>query len=288
MDLALNLPVVHPAATPAVLGDLAARAEELGYVALYDGEHVVLFDAPVDDYPGSDDGQAFFPAESPLPDPLTLHAFLAGRTERIRLATGVVIVPQRNPVYTAKHVATLDWASGGRLDLGIGVGWSTEEYAACAVPFARRFARGLEYVEVMRALWRDPLSSFSGEFYELPACRQYPKPVQQPFPLWFGGWSTPALSCAVAVADGWYGFDLYPHEIAQIAGRIRALMVERGRDPEGFRIATGGYSRMPRDAAAMAEYAAVGVERYAVSLDAPDVAGMHEQLRAFAATFMPV
>ena len=192
MDLALNLPVVHPAVTGAVLGDLAARAEELGYTALYLGEHVVLFDAPDDEYPGSDTGEAFFPADSSLPDPLTAHAYLAGRTERIRLATGVMLVPQRNPVYTAKHAATLDWVSGGRLDLGIGVGWSRDEYRACDVPFARRFDRVVDYVGVMRTLWEDPRSEFSGEFYELERCRQYPKPVQQPLPLWFGGWSEPA------------------------------------------------------------------------------------------------
>ena len=287
MELALNLPVVHPAATGPMLGDLAARAEELGYSALYLGEHVVLFDRPIDEYPGSDTGEAFFPADSSLPDPLTMHAYLAGRTERIRLATGVMLVPQRNPVYTAKHAATLDWVSGGRLDLGIGVGWSREEYAACDVPFARRFDRVVDYVQVMRALWEEPRSEFSGEFYELPACRQYPKPVQQPLPLWFGGWSEPALARTADLADGWYGFDLRPDEIDRIATRIRELMAERGRDPGSLRIASGAYSRMPQDRVDMDAFAAVGVERFAVSLTAPDVDGLHAQLAEMAKKFLP-
>lgn len=286
MELALNLPVVHPAVTGAVLGDLAARAEELGYSALYLGEHVVLFDAPDDEYPGSDTGEAFFPADSALPDPLTALAYLAGRTERIRLATGVMLVPQRNPVYTAKHAATLDWVSNGRLDLGIGVGWSREEYQACAVPFARRFDRVVDYVKVMRALWDDPISEFSGEFYDLPRCRQYPKPVQQPLPLWFGGWSEPALARAADLADGWYGFDLRPDEIDRIGRRIRELMTERGRDPGALRIASGAYSRMPQDASEMRVFADVGVERFAVSLTAPDVAALHEQLADMATMFL--
>jgi probable F420-dependent oxidoreductase len=282
MELALNLPVVHPAATAAVLGDLAEHAEELGYAALYLGEHVVLFDAPDDDYPGSESGEAFFPAGASLPEPLTLHAYLAGRTERIRLATGVMLVPQRNPVYTAKHVATLDWLSGGRLDLGVGVGWSSEEYAACAVPFARRADRLVEYLALMRRLWEDPLSEFSGEFYELPRCRQYPKPIQSPMPLWFGGWVESALVRAAALADGWYGFDLAPDEIAGIVRRIRELLAEQGRAPGAVRIATGAYTRMPPAGADIAALEEIGVERFAVSLTAPDVAGLHAELAELA------
>jgi probable F420-dependent oxidoreductase len=286
MELALNLPVVHPGVSATLLGDLAASAEELGYSALYLGEHVVLFDVPADKYPGSDDGTAFFPADSPLPDPLTTHAYLAGRTEHIRLATGVMLVPQRNPVYTAKHVATLDWVSGGRLDLGVGIGWSTEEFRACGVPFARRAERCAEYVEVMRRLWEDPVSEFSGEFYELPRCRQYPKPLQQPLPLWFGGWAEAALVRVAALADGWYGFDHTPDEVAGIVGRIRKLLVARGRESDAVRIATGAYARMPRDAREMEAFAAAGVERFAVSLTARDPSTMREQLGDMAKEFL--
>jgi hypothetical protein len=108
---------------------------------LYLGEHVVLFDDPADEYRQSDDGTAFFPSMANLPDPIQTLTYLAACTSRIRLATGVVILPQRNPVYTAKHVATLDWLSGGRFDFTIGTGWRSEEYAACATPFDARGER---------------------------------------------------------------------------------------------------------------------------------------------------
>ena len=140
MKIGLNLPV-GPAATPDMLVEIARRAEALGFAALYLGEHVVLFDQPADAYPSSDDGKAFFPADTALPDPLVAHAFLAAATKRIRLATGVLLLPQRNPVYTAKHAATLDWLSGGRLDLTIGIGWSRDELDACNVPWAERGRR---------------------------------------------------------------------------------------------------------------------------------------------------
>jgi probable F420-dependent oxidoreductase len=281
------LPVVHPAATAWVLGALAVHAEELGYAALYLGEHVVLFDAPDDDYPGSDTGDAFFPAEANLPDPLTLHAYLAGRTERIRLATGVMLVPQRNPVYTAKHVATLDWASGGRLDLGVGLGWSSDEFRACGVPFARRAERFAEYLEVMRRLWSEPVSEFSGEFYALPRCRQYPKPLQDPLPIWLGGWAESALARVARFGDGWYGFDHTADELAGIVTRIRELLRHHGRRPDSVRIATGAYSRMPRDRSDIEAFAAAGVERFAVSLLASDAAEMHELLVEYRRTFTP-
>jgi probable F420-dependent oxidoreductase len=287
MELALNLPVVHPAATASVLGDLAEHAEELGYAALYLGEHVVLFDAPDDEYPGSETGDAFFPADASLPDPLTLHAYLAGRTEHIRLATGVMLVPQRNPVYTAKHVATLDWASGGRLDLGVGLGWSSDEFRACGVPFARRAARFAEYLEVMRRLWSEPISEFSGEFYELPRCRQYPKPLQNPLPIWLGGWAESALERVATFGDGWYGFDHTSDELGAIVTRIRELLREHGRAPDSVRIATGAYSRMPRDRSDIDAFAAAGVERFAVSLLASDAAEMHELLVEYHRTFTP-
>src|SRR5207245_10498366 len=112
-------------------------------------------------------------------EPFTALAFLAAATDRIRLGTGICLVPQRNPVYTGKEVAAVDWLSNGRFDFGIGVGWLAEEYAAVAVPFDHRGDRCREYVEVMKRLWSDEVSAHKGRYYELPACRQYPKPVQR-------------------------------------------------------------------------------------------------------------
>jgi len=287
LEIGLNLPVANPGLTPALLRELALRAEEAGFAELYLGEHVVLFDRPTDRYPGSDDGEAFFDATLPIPDPLVAHAFVAAATSTIRLATGVLLLPQRNPVYTAKHVATLDWLSGGRLDLGIGVGWSLQEIAACGVPTADRGARCDEWVAVMKALWTEERSRHSGALYELPECRQYPKPVQKPHPpLWFGGWTDAALDRAARLGDGWYGFDQSAEQVRDCARRLEKRCAERGRSFAGLTIACGAYGRMPRHRSDLAPYAAAGVRQFAVSITTLDPAGLIDDLRRLARTFI--
>ena len=287
MEMGLNLPVAHPGVTPALLRELALRAEELGFVELYLGEHVVLFDRPTDRYPGSDDGEAFFDATMPLPDPLVALAFVAAATSQIRLATGVLLLPQRNPVYTAKHVATLDWLSGGRLDLGLGVGWSLQEIAACGVPPEHRGARCDDYVAVMKALWTQDLSRHSGPFYELPECRQFPKPVQKPHPpLWFGGWTDVALARAARLGNGWYGFDQPAEKVRDCVRRLEKLCAERGRSRSDFQIGCGAYNLMPHARSDLAPYAAAGVQHFAVSITSPDPAAMVDDLRRLARTFI--
>jgi len=286
VELALNLPVAHPGVTPARLRELAQLAEELGFVELYLGEHVVLFDRPADASPSSEEGEALFDATAPLPDPLLTHAFVAAATSRIRLATGVLLLPQRNPVYTAKHLATLDWLCGGRLDVGIGVGWSREEYAACGVPWQERGARCDEWIDVMHALWTEPVSRHAGRLYTLAPCRQYPKPVQRPHPpLWIGGWSAAALERAARVGDGWYGFDLAPDRVAACARELERRCEAHGRSFATLTLACGAWRRMPRTRADLAPYAAAGVRHFALSLTSADPAGMPEELRRLARTF---
>jgi probable F420-dependent oxidoreductase len=287
VEIGLNLPVANAAVTPDILKRIAVRAEQVGFAELYLGEHVVLFDKQQDAYPSSDDGEAFFPTDTPLPDPLHTHAFIAACTERIRLATGVVLLPQRNPVYTAKHVATLDWLSGGRFDFGIGIGWSTQEYEACDVPWSDRGARCEEYVAVMRSLWTQSTSSFKGRFYSLESCRQYPKPVQTPHPpLWFGGWSDAALSRVVRLGNGWYGFDLTAEQVADCVLRLRELAKAADRPLSEIKIACGGYSIQPTDRAALDAYAAAGVEQFVFSLTEYEPDKMLAQLDQYARAFI--
>jgi alkanesulfonate monooxygenase SsuD/methylene tetrahydromethanopterin reductase-like flavin-dependent oxidoreductase (luciferase family) len=128
---------------------------------------VVTFEDYASSYPYSDDGRLPLPAETGLLEPFTTLAFLAALTTRVRLGTAMCLLPQRNPVYTAKEVATLDWLSNGRVDLGIGVGWLREEFEALEVPWERRGARTDDYLGVLKSLWCEEPSSFSGEFYTL-------------------------------------------------------------------------------------------------------------------------
>lgn len=153
MHIGLFAPMASPFATPEFVSALGVAADERGFHSIWVGEHAVLFDEYGSRYPYADDGKIAIPNESGLLDPFAALSFLAGVTRQVRLGTGVCLVPQRNPVYTAKEVASLDWLSGGRFDFGVGIGWLEEEFRALAVPFARRAARTRAYLEVMRRLW---------------------------------------------------------------------------------------------------------------------------------------
>ena len=211
---------VGTGARPEVIRAVAVAAEAAGFATLWSGEHVVLVDEPISRYPYSADGRIAVPAGEDWLDPLLGLSFAAAVTSRITLATGVLLLPEHNPVLVAKQAATLDVLSGGRLRLGIGVGWSAEEFAALGVPFARRGQRTAEYVAAMRTLWSQQVASFHGEFTSFEAVRVNPKPVHGQIPVSFGGNSNAALRRVAAIGDGWYGFSLTS---AEAAGRAAAL-----------------------------------------------------------------
>src|ERR1700733_9064804 len=177
------MPTANPFATPEMLAAVGKEAESRGIGRLWVGEHVVLFDRYGSSYPYAADGRIPAPSGTGLLEPLATLSFLAAHTSSVRLGTAMLLLPQRNPVYTAKEVATLDWLSKGRVDLGVGVGWLKEEFDVLNVPWERRGRRTDEYLQVLRTLWLDETSSFHGDLYELPACEMYPKPVQQPPPI---------------------------------------------------------------------------------------------------------
>ncbi len=221
MKLDLWMPTASPMTTAALLDAVAIGAEERGIGTIWVGEHVVLFDEYESRYPYADDGRIPAPPGSGLLEPMVTLTYLAARTTTVRLGTAMLLLPQRNPVYTAKEVSTLDWLSDGRVDLGIGVGWLKEEFDALNVPWERRGRRTDEYLEVLRTLWLDDTSSFRGEVYDLPACAMYPKPVQQPPPVHIGGETPAALRRAARHGQGWHTFNRSPDELAAGAGPAR-------------------------------------------------------------------
>ncbi len=221
MQVGLHALGIGAGARPGVIRAVAAAAEAAGFATLWWGEHVVLVDQPRSRYPYSPDGRIAVPADADWLDPLTGLSFAAAVTSRIGLATGVLLLPEHNPVLVAKQAATLDVLSAGRLTLGVGIGWSAEEFAALGVPFARRGERTAEYVAAMRALWSADIASFSGEFTRFDQVRVNPKPVRgRRIPVVAGGNSDAALRRAAAFADGWYGFNL---PAGAVAGRVSAL-----------------------------------------------------------------
>jgi probable F420-dependent oxidoreductase len=220
----------NPFATPEYLHLLATAGEERGFHSLWVPEHVVLFDDYSSKYPYAADGRIPAMSESGPLDPFAVLSFLAAITRTLRLGTGICLVPQRNPVYTAKDVASVDWLSNGRFDFGVGIGWLAEEFRALGVPFERRAARCRAYLEVMRRCWCDTVSQYEGEFYSLPPCRQYPKPVQQPHPpIYFGGESDAALRRVADVGQGWFPFSIGPDELAARLRDLEPLLAARGR-----------------------------------------------------------
>jgi probable F420-dependent oxidoreductase len=286
MDIGLFAPLGNGNASADILRALGREAEDRGFESIWVAEHVVLFDDYSSRYPYAADGR--FPAggDAGLLEPLTALTYLAAVTDRIRLGTGICLVPQRNPVYTAKQVVDLDCLSGGRVDFGVGVGWLREEFEALGVPFALRGARTDEYLQVMRALWTDEVSSFEGEHYTLPACRMYPKPVQQPHPpIHVGGESAAAMRRAARHGDGWYSFNRLPHELDAPLERLNAMLAEEGRSRGDLQLTVSPYFH-PVDAAAVEAYRAHGVDRLVVLCLAFDVDGLRTQLDSLVTTVL--
>jgi probable F420-dependent oxidoreductase len=204
--------------------------------------------------------------ESGMLEPFTTLSFLAACTETVRLGTAICLLAQRNPVYAAKEVATLDWLSKGRVDLGVGVGWQREEYEAIGVPWDRRGKRTEECVEVLRTLWCDPVSSYEGDFYSLPECTMYPKPVQDPHPpVHFGGESEAAIRRAARIGQGWHTFGRLPADVPAVIERLDQELGTAGRSREGFQVTVSPYlNQITPDM--VDEYAALGVDQLTLML----------------------
>lgn len=210
--------------------------EARGFHALWVPEHVVLFEEYASRYPYSEDGR--LPGfGGGIMEPFTALAFAAAHTSRIRLGTSICLVPQRNPVYTAKQVADVDFLSGGRVNFGVGIGWLREEFAALNMPWPRRAARVREHLDVMRTLWMDEVSEYHGELYQLPRCIQQPKPIQTPHPpIFFGGEGDPALTRVAQVGQGWLGAGLTPEAVVDRSARLDELLTQAGRSRDDIKI----------------------------------------------------
>jgi probable F420-dependent oxidoreductase len=230
MRVGLHALGIGTGARPEVIRAVAMAAEATGFATLWSGEHVVLVDRPGSRYPYSADGQIAVPADADWLDPLLGLSFIAAVTTTIGLATGVLLLPEHNPVLSAKQAATLDVLSSGRLTLGVGIGWSAEEFAALGIPFAGRGRRTAEYVAAMRTLWADDVASFSGEFTRFESVRVNPKPVRgRRIPVVLGGNSDAALGRVAAFGDGWYGFNLPAAAVAERVAALAGHCRERGR-----------------------------------------------------------
>jgi probable F420-dependent oxidoreductase len=248
--------------SPDALVKAAQAAEASGFDSVWAGEHLVLPDPQVPPSP--------MEPQDPALDSLLALSWAAAHTTTIRLATGIVILPQRNPVVLAKQVATLDVLSGGRVMLGVGAGYLEPEFRAVGANFAERGAVTDEFIDAMRALWYDQHPAYHGRFADFAGIDAHPRPVQQPIPLIVGGHSAPAYRRAVARAHGWYGWRLTPEQAAASLAGLAAAADHADRPPGLGELEISVTPRGPITAELVAEFARVGVHR--LVLHAPPTA----------------
>jgi probable F420-dependent oxidoreductase len=231
--------------------EIAQLAESLGYDSLWAGEHVVAPSPRVAPSPIEPD--------YPMLDPLVALALLAARTERVRLATGIVILPQRNPLVLAKQVASVDVVSDGRFVLGVGAGYLGPEMSAIGVPMSERGARTDEYLGAMRSLWQDDAPSFTGRHVDFDRVDAQPRPLQRPLPVVIGGHSRAAHRRAVRRAEGWFGWNLDREAAASQLDSLRREAKAAGRAFDDLEITVGAGERL--DPEVVRDYERLGVDR---------------------------
>jgi probable F420-dependent oxidoreductase len=281
VQIGIFLPTASPFADADWLHAVASETEARGIDAVWIPEHVVSFGDYASHYPYSPDGKMPAGPQSGMLEPFTTLAFLAASTTSIRLGTAICLLAQRNPVYAAKEIANLDWLSKGRVDLGIGVGWLREEYEAVGIPWPRRGSRTEECVEVLKALWCDDVSSYKGEFYDLPSCSMYPKPIQDPHPpVHFGGESDAAISRAARIGQGWHSFGRLPGDVPVVLEKLDRELERFGRSRTDFQVTVSPYLH-PVNPEMVDQYIDSGIDQLTLMLlafSAPDIPGALDAL----------
>ncbi|MEM9621873.1 MAG: TIGR03619 family F420-dependent LLM class oxidoreductase [Pseudomonadota bacterium] len=276
MKLGLFATFMSPLADRLMIRDFAQRCEAIGVESIWMGEHVVLFDETEHPYPGSAKGKLPVPDGGGLLDTVATFGYLAGLTETLRFGTGISLISQRNPLYTAKEFATLDWLTGGRIDFGVGVGWCKEEVLASGYSWEDRGARSNEFLQLLTSLWTEPTTTFNGDHFQVGACHMDPKPLQTPHvPIIVGGHSRAALQRAARYGNGWYGFQLDPAGAAPIIDTLRQMLADHGRKADEFEfVITPNHA----DAETVAAFAQLGVQRLVLHLGSQKPAAIDHRL----------
>ncbi|MEO7427772.1 MAG: LLM class F420-dependent oxidoreductase [Acidimicrobiales bacterium] len=219
---------------------LAQAAEAGGFESLWTVEHTIVPAGYESAYPYSPTGKMPGPEDSDIPDPLIWLTYVAAQTSTIRLGTGILILPQRNPIVLAKEVATLDRLSGGRVELGVGVGWLEEEFDALGISFSDRGARTDDHIAALRALWTQDAASHEGTHSSFHGAISRPRPTQGSVPIVVGGHSKAAARRAGRLGDGFFPGRGSHEELAALISVMRATAVDHGRDPDAIEITAGG------------------------------------------------
>jgi probable F420-dependent oxidoreductase len=284
--------------------DLARRADRLRYDSIWVTDRLLIPIESTSAYPYSTSGKLPIGPDEPWLEALTAVTYLLAITERIHVGTSVLVIPYRNPVMTAKALATADYLSGGRVILGAGAGWLREEFEGLGVPFEDRGARTVESLRIMKEIWTKSRVRFEGRFFHIPESGGVrPHPAQRPhIPIWMGGHTDAALRRVVAIADGWHPLglrppvELYPSEMTERVLRLRELAEAAGRDPGSITITFKGpigfdqtaNPRVPLTGSAaqivedLQAYVAAGVTHFVLDFTVPTVSAMADVLERFA------
>lgn len=243
MKFGLSFVNAGPFANPAAMTHLAQSAERHGIESLWAVEHVVIPKGYQSAYPYDPSGKIPAPENVPIPDPFLALTYLAAVTTRIRLATGILILPQRHPLYVAKEAATLDVLSGGRAILGIGVGWLAEEFAALGLSFDDRAARAAESVRALRSLWKAEPEAFEGRFFRWAPLHSHPKPVQATgVPIVVGGHTPLSAKRAARYGDGYFPGRGTVETLLPLLAAMRTECARIGRAAADIEVTAAGYT----------------------------------------------
>ncbi len=244
----------------------ARKAEEVGLESLWTFEHAIVPNDYTSKYPYSGDGKMGVTPETNFVDPLIALAAVAQATQRVRLGTGVNILPQTNPLLLAKQAASLDFVSGGRFMLGVGIGWLREEYDAMGTPFERRGARFDDYIAAMRKVWSGDTVEHESEHLHWSGFKSHPVPLQKPFPVVIGGSKGKAFQRIARYGEGWFAPTISAEQIAPMLERLAKACAEVGRDPDDVEISAMWIPAMGLDS--LRRYEDLGVARLIVPLQA--------------------
>lgn len=233
MKLGVTIPNIELGTDPRPIKALVQAAERLGYDYLMSYDHVIGADLSVrPDWRPFNGKPPIYTIDDAFHEPLILYGYIAAVTERIELATGVIIMPQRQTVLLAKQVAEIDILSGGRMRLGVGIGWNDLEYRALNEDFSTRGIRSAEQIRLLRALWTEHVVTFEGRWHQLEGVGINPLPIQRPIPIWIGGEADAVLKRVAELGDGWYAPSyLDEAQLADRIGRLHVFAAEIGRDP---------------------------------------------------------
>ncbi len=258
---------IGPFAFPDGAVKLANAAENAGFESLWTGEHVVVPSTINSTYPYSPDGKMAGGGQIPMAEPFVWHAWVAAHTTTLRLATGVLVLPQRQPLVVAKQAATLAVLSGGRFSLGIGVGWLREEFAALGANFEDRAQRHDEYVAAMRTLWANESACFTGDYISFPEVALCPRPPGDAVPIVVGGHTPAAARRAGRLADGFFPAKGTPESVGKLFDIARVAAEAAGRNPEALELSVyePGVLDAERAETLIDQWQAVGASRIIVS-----------------------